>query len=220
MEYQTTIQKTWLALLIIPLVLTGFMGVGSQPGRPDAGSEPAAGNRLAALEEGRTVVLYSFDDRDRKEWIGSNHFEGFQIASEWSSTGDYSFKGILAQQSRTEWEPERTKIYRPYGEIYSRIHSIAVEVRHQTGDCNPGDGLQARIYMTDIHDNWIGQSEPVRISDRKTVVSIQLPQDLGKGIQPSRLNRVGRLSVQFLPCPSSTGNIDIYIYNVTGQLAR
>ncbi|MEX0681105.1 MAG: hypothetical protein WD097_06950 [Balneolales bacterium] len=167
----------------------------------------------------KTVVLYSFDDRDRQEWIGSNHFEGFMISSDWSSMGRYSLKGILAQQSPADWEPELCKFFRPDGESFSRYNAISVDVRHQSGNCDPGNGLQARIYLTDTYDNRIGQSQPVRISDQKSVVTMYLPDDLEEGIDPSRLNAVGRLSVQFLPCASSTGNIDVYIDNVTAQLA-
>ncbi len=161
-------------------------------------------------------ILYSFENRDRGEWIGSNHFEGFLITDEWSSHGEYSLMGILKQQDPTHFEPEFTKIYQPNTRDLSAYKAIALDLRHQEGDCDPGDGLHARIYLTGEDYNMIGFSEAVRICTEIHTVTMNLPEDLLEGMDASALESIRRISVEFLPCESATGNIGIYIDNIRG----
>ncbi len=167
-------------------------------------------------EEAEFEVLYSFDNRDRGEWIGSNHFEGFLISDEWSSHGEFSLMGILKQQDPTHFEPEFTKIYGPSLRDFSGYKAIAVDLRHEEGDCDPGDGLHARIYLTGEDYNMIGYSEAIRVCTETHTATINLPDDLLEGMDKSALEKVRRLSVEFLPCESATGNIALFIDNIRG----
>lgn len=161
-------------------------------------------------------VLYSFENRDRGEWIGSNHFEGFLISDDWSSHGEYSLMGILKQQDPTHFEPEFTKIYQPNTRDLSAYKAIAIDLRHQEGDCDPGDGLHARIYLTGEDYNMIGYSEAVRVSTEIHTVTMNLPHDLLEGMDASSLEAIRRISVEFLPCDTATGNIAVFIDNIRG----
>lgn len=170
--------------------------------------------------EANYEILYSFEDRNRHEWIGSNHFEGFLISTEWSSIGSYSLMGILKQQDPTHFEPEFTKIYSPKRKDLSKYEQLAVDIRHQEGDCEPGDGLYARLYLTGDDMNLIGVSKRYAVSTDKKTVRMQLPGDLLEDKDPSELEEISRISVELLPCDSATGNIDVYIDNIKGYLSE
>ena len=170
--------------------------------------------------ESNYETLYSFDDRNRHEWIGSNHFEGFLISTEWSSIGTYSLMGILKQQDPTHFEPEFTKVYSPEGRDFSKYSEISVDIRHEEGDCDPGDGLYARIYLTGDDMNLIGVSKRFPVGTDKQTVTMNLPDDMLEDKDASELKSISRFSVEFLPCDSATGNIGIFIDNIKVYLAE